>query len=218
MKKTSLIVALLMMATASFATIQIYWSNTSFLSGLDEGSGDFEKSTFATADGFKIIWDLLYTDGAAVNASWDKETGELSYDGVTLLSRRLWNAPGDAITVTDEYPASTPSEQLKMDLDIAGIAEGSTVYKSDFTGTGGIYAAVFQYIGDEKGGAIFCAMTEVNNEINWNNTKDAPSPVHFTDDMTSLSLLGYYGVPEPATMSLLGLGALAMVLRRKLRK
>lgn len=39
-----------------------------------------------------------------------------------------------------------------------------------------------------------------------------------TRDSTDPDVNAYWSVPEPATMSLLGLGALAMVLRRKLRK
>ena len=68
---------------------------------------------------------------------------------------------------------------------------------------------------------VYYALTELNTGINWANEMGAADTVNF--DMSSdTKIANYLGtvtqVPEPATMSLLGLGALAMVLRRKLRK
>ena len=216
MKKIAVLAALVMAATASFGAINIQWSNYGFLSGVD-------GKTYATEDATKILWELVYTAGDSITApTLDEKTGAITYaSGDEVLSSRLWEKGSDEITVTDNvksYPAS--ESPLKMDLDYATIASGDASYvNKDYTkASGGIYAAVFQYCSDGK---VFMALTELNTGINWDNKMSAADKVNFnmSDDVKIATPLGTFTpVPEPATMSLLGLGALAMVIRRKLSK
>mgnify|MGYP001334052875 CR=1 FL=1 len=78
-------------------------------------------------------------------------------------------------------------------LDYAGLTAGTT-YTLEIYG---------QITGNDDGNAA-------NNYSQYDNNNNAPA--NYTATFSTAA------VPEPATMSLLGLGALAMVLRRKIRK
>ena len=216
MKKIALVTALVMAATASFAAININWSNYGFLRGAD-------SSKYATQDADSILWELVYTASSSIaTPTLDTATGAISYGSDEILSSRLWEKGSDAITIDDKVASSTPSPAITMDLDYA-TPIGDTVYKNtDYSkSSGGIYAAVFQYMSDGK---VDSEVTDLNSGINWANTMSASDKVNFNieDDVQISKYLGQVEqpvvIPEPATMSLLGLGALAMVIRRKLAK
>lgn len=223
MKKTAILAVMAVAATTSFGTVSINWSNYGFTSGAD-------ANTYATQDGVKLVWDLVYTTASAVTTpTLDTKTGEIKYASTDeVLSRRIWDKNDEANknnwVVTDLVTSSTASSTpLVADLTYASIKTGSSMYKNfdDETRTsGGIYAAVFQYMAD---GQVYGAWTEVNTGINFYNTKSGKADtVHFGGASKDVQIATDMGkvtqVPEPATMSLLGLGALAMVIRRKLRK
>ena len=114
---------------------------------------------------------------------------------------------------------SRTSPAITMDLDYATpIGDAIYVNPNYSQSGGGIYAAVFQYMAD---GSVYYQMTELNTNINWANEMSAADEVNF-DMEGDTRIATYLGqvtpVPEPATMSLLGLGALAMVIRRKMSK
>lgn len=216
MKKIAILTALVMAASASFAAINITWGNYGFLSGAD-------ASTYATQDAESILWELVYTASSSIaTPTLDKATGAISYGADEVLSSRLWEKGSDAITIDDKVATTQPSPTITMDLDYATPA-GDTIYVNpDYSkSSGGIYAAVFQYMDDGK---VYYEVTDLNSAINWANEMSAADEVNFNmeDDTQISKYLGQVDqptqVPEPATMSLLGLGALAMVLRRKLRK
>lgn len=214
MKKIAILTALAMAATASFAAINISWGDYGFLSGAD-------ASKYATQDADSILWELVYTTSSSIaTPTLDTVTGAISYGSDEVLSSRLWEKGSDVITVTDKVASSNPSPNLTFDLDFA-FTEGSYINKDYTKSSGGIYAAVFQYMADGK---VFYALTALNSDINWANEMSASDNVWF-DMENDVQISSYLGqieqptpVPEPATMSLLGLGALAMVIRRKLRK
>ena len=215
MKKIAILVALAMAATASLGAINIEWSNYGFLSGATDG-------VYATQDADSILWELVYTaSDSLATPVLDESTGAISYGSDQVLSSRIWKNGSTQVDVTDVVSTTTSSQTpLTFDLDYACFDGGAAAYKNlDYKqSSGGIYAAVFQYCSN---GDVYYALTDLNTGINWANEMGAADTVNFnmSDDTTIATKLGTVTtVPEPATMSLLGLGALAMVLRRKLRK
>lgn len=217
MKKIAIMAALTVAATASFGAIAINWSTYGFLSGADENK-------YASQDGVKLLWDLVYTTESAItDPTYNK--GEIQYSSTDeVLSRREWNAGSTAMVVTDLVvpKEDTKSGQLTWDPDWGCIDVGSPTYKNfDYTKTGGgVYSAVFQFMAD---GTVYYDLTPLEMGVNWSiGEKDGAQRVWFGDGQhdyqISKTLYQVTPVPEPATMSLLGLGALAMVIRRKLRK
>jgi hypothetical protein len=217
MKKIAIMAALAVAATTTFGAISINWDAYGFLSGAD-------SSKYASQDGVKLVWDLVYTTASSITApTYDEGTSSIKYASTdTVLSRRTWEEGSTEMKVDDLVTSATASSSpLVWDVDGGCIDTGSKTYKNydDTRDAGGIYAAVFQYMSD---GTIYTAMTELNSNINWAATPTGGSDkVSFNSKAdTQISTLLYKPtvVPEPATMSLLGLGALAMVIRRKLRK
>jgi hypothetical protein len=215
MKKIAILMALAMVATASLGAINVEWSCWGFLSGV-EGS-----SLYATEEADSILWELVYTSGSSIATPvLDESTGAISYGSDQVLSSRLWESGSADVAVTDVVESKTPSAQLLMDIEGGCLdSEGASYKNLDYTqSSGGIYSAVFQFCSN---GDVYYALTDLNTGINWANEMSAADQVCFNmeEDIKIATKLGTVTtVPEPATMSLLGLGALAMVLRRKLRK
>lgn len=213
MKKIAVLMALAMAATASFGAINIEWSCWGLLSGV-EGS-----SLYATQEANSILWELIYTSSSSIaKPVLNESTGAISYGSDEVLSSRLWEKGSTEVAVTDKVESGTPSVNLVMDIDGGCLDSEGAAYKNlDYSkSTGGIYAAVFQYCADGK---VYYEVTELNTSINWANEMSAADQVCF-DMENDIPIANYLGtiIPEPATMGLLGLGSLAMVLRRKLRK
>jgi len=225
MKKIAIMAVLAVAATTTFGAISINWDAYGFLSGAD-------ATKYASQDGSKLVWDLVYTSASSITGpEYNEETKAIEYASTdTVLSRRTWEEGSDQMTVEDLVVSATASATpLTWDVEGGCIDTGAKTYKNydDTRSSGGIYAAVFQYFIDEAGEItkIYNELTKLNTSINWAATPTGGSDkVSFNAKAdTQISNLLYESkqptvVPEPATMSLLGLGALAMVIRRKLRK
>lgn len=221
MKKLSILVALLAtVATTALAetlsgTIQwscgpgVYWSGTSYTDDTEFAHVD----TDGILVNHDVLWQLIHTtDGVAhnpvfTNPDYLDEMESL----VTSDSYRLGNASyfdsqfGLDVSLWKENPSDLTTP-LSLDESVASYYVYQRIYELDKgvtvpTASSPRWDSDVVDIRSQYDGVVNQATTE----LAYKNGEYLMAPIHAS-------------VPEPATMSLLGLGALAMVLRRKLRK
>lgn len=221
MKKVLIGLLVALMAASSFAGILVLWDTGGFLSGTDGNPYVFDSDDESTT---KLVWDLVYTtDSSITTPVLDETTGEITYGANDkIISQRIATPGADKVnTVITDIIGSSQVSVTPQAMDAGGYLNTAKYQNSEFPySSGGLYAAVFQYTSDNT---VYYAVTDLfsGTSVNWSNDGSAPATEVCFDLMndTQLEKLGSFTpVPEPATMSLLGLGALAMVIRRKLRK
>jgi len=169
--------------------------------------GSPSAATFAGAGADAASASAAYTDGQYVYFTWDTDY-TLSLDSVSALYTRsgtgaqnaqwgtiissTWTSIGTAISITSTATPTTSTAPIT----------------TTFTGVSGLESG-------QLGLAFYGGTSSANTA--WVRLDSRPS----TTPQVALSINGTMdpvSVPEPATMGLLGLGALAMVLRRKMSK
>ena len=196
MKKLTAVLGALAIAAVAQANV---W-NLDWMIGYAYSPDD--GTTMDVLSDYSVTWSLVYADSGNLIHSIQSENGMLEFDdeanggGYGLYSAELFPDEG-----TFNYLGSTSDPEgnvsLKMRIDLVG-ENGSYFWES--------------------------APTDVKVQAN----ADLPATAYWdsviigTKDSTDTDVNATWSpatsVPEPATMSLLGLGALAMVLRRKVRK
>ena len=157
------------------------------------GNAASASAAFTAGQYVYFTWDTDYTlslDAAAARYT-RSGTGAQSAQWGTIIGG-VWSDIGSAVSVT---MTATPTT-----------AYGATT--TSFTGVSGLTSG-------QLGMAVYGGTGSANN--NWIRFDSRPT----TTAQVALSLDGTMtptSIPEPATMGLLGLGALAMVIRRKLSK
>ena len=219
MKKMTIVaLAAMLSASMAFAGMGVSWSAGGWMvthdGDIDEGPGGAELNA--------VYWQFIYA--GANNAIDDVDltgTDYLSGDDKLLASRLIpvigseEGATGTASDGTEwdawvsPYDGSTVFQDLAWTKTEEGEYSGKYVYQRLFEGetpAAGMYyfeTDVFEFNAAFAEGS---APDEFNYDVNGEG-------VRFDKQLPSTP-----EIPEPATMSLLGLGALAMVIRRKLRK
>ena len=177
-------------------------------SGFKTGGGVSSVGTYAIAPGDAASASAAYTAGQYLYFTWNTDytltlesadarfsrstTGAQSAQWGTIISGS-WTSIGTAITGISSSVTPTTS---------------TAPVTTTFTGVEGLTSGQLAL-------AVYGGTGTANN--NWLRIDCRPSGT----PQVGLSISGTMNpvaVPEPATMSLLGLGALAMVLRRKIRK
>lgn len=236
MKKVVIGLLAASMAVSTFAGINIMWDTGGFLSGLEGNIPLLGEDD----DTVEVLWDLIYTSDSTstvaptpvLNTSADNLKDAVSYgDNSVVSSRYLADASvtKDNLAIEDviasDFPTATADnmEEYGYLYDYNNTYRNATMFKIDDVAltSGGLYSAIFQLTSDNR---VFYALTPVFTDASlftYAGGNGVPDEVCFdlTTSSTKLSYLDTLtSVPEPATMALLGLGGLAMVIRRKLRK
>lgn len=206
-------VALMMGASLSLAGMGIAWSDGG--GWMAEYGGDVNNGPFVL-DNNNVIWQLIYA--GADNVANEPDLSAANYlggDDSLLAKREIAQGGGSA-----EDGTSWDNYLMQSGTD-------STVYSDlDWDTQGYVYQRIWQGTPSMDIAENYYYQTELL-AIDTAFAGGASTPQVFKYDPTGMGQVidqvakgsePQPTIPEPATMSLLGLGALAMVLRRKLRK
>ncbi len=202
-------VALMMGASLSLAGMGVSWSSGGWLveygGDVDNGPGVLENND--------VIWQLIYA--GADNVANEPDLSAANYlggDDAMLADRKIAAGGGEAADGTE------------WDTWLIQANTASTVYQDLSWETAGfVYQRIWQGTpsADKDSYYFDSALAEIDTAFA--GGASTPQVFNYDPDGAGLAVNNVIPasqptIPEPATMSLLGLGALAMVLRRKLRK
>ena len=212
MKKLILALAIAFAVTAYAADRQIDY----FTWAYDHNATDLTDTSTGILKNYDVLWQLIYTPNTSGLAPDLSNTDTFLASGEVLIgSRYLTSSTLDVWQLNllpdwDTY--DSPVATFSPDASASSYNVYQRIYELD-PGTTAPVAGTYYYDSDT---------VDLTKQAEWNS--DLPFAVYAMGDeqmskgvQPTLQVQGST-VPEPATMSLLGLGALAMVLRRKLRK
>ena len=206
MKKTLMaLFALALCASVASAGVGIVW--TTMYGVYDHSAPSVTGDTGALLDSYSAIWQLIYAgaDGIANDPDLNNAAnGYVSGDDVVWAQREITQGGGTAADGTswDNWMTKQGGELLYQDL---GWTTAGSVYQRVFEGTPGALTwwgdtqlFTFNHNFAEGGTPDGFALDSADGSIGWQPTQQFPPPI-----------------PEPATLSLLGLGALALIRRKR---
>ena len=202
--------ALALCATLASAGVGIVWST--FYGIYDHTATDLVNGTEALLDSYSAIWQLIYTgaDGLIDPPDWGQVGGPsgdyVTGDDVVWAQRSIPQgggaAPEDGTSWTEWMNHAGGSFPVYQDLDWS---TAGTVYQRIFQGTPGPEtwwgdSALFTFNPNFAEGGMPEAffIDSPDGSYGWQPTQQFPAVI-----------------PEPATLSLLGLGALALIRRKR---
>ena len=207
MKKTLMaLFALALCASVASAGVGITWSTGYGI--YDHTETDLVGGSAALLDGYSAIWQLIYAgaDGIANPADWEQVGGAngdyVTGDDVVWAQREITQGGGTAADGTSWDNWMTKQGGNVTYEDLAWTTAGS-VYQRIFEGTpaegtwwgdSNLFTFNHNYASGSTPDEIYIDGTMSG----WQPTQQFPPPI-----------------PEPATLSLLGLGALALIRRKR---
>ena len=202
------VLALVAAASVSMAGIGISWDQG--FGWAVENGGDLNEGP-GVADNTGVLWQLIYA--GENNAIDDIDLSAANYlggDDELLADRTIPAGGGDAGDGTswDGWLICQDGTPVYENLDFAG--KGEYVYQRIFQGE------------TPEAGVWYFETDLFKFDSNYAGGGATPDVFGFDAEGAGVAMDKQIPetpeIPEPATMSLLGLGALAMVIRRKLRK
>jgi hypothetical protein len=202
MKKILAFALVAMMAGASFGGWGMWATDGGYstveINGVSQSLAAFDSHDFGT---FDLTLDTMIFSAFSVN-TWKNGASDVVdanyfytiYTGARPGSPVFTQIDGGWLADISGGDQTWGASGLSIDLlDYAGLVAG-TSYTLEIYG---------EIVGNDDGNPL-------NNYSQYDNNNSAPA--NYTATFATAP------IPEPATMSLLGLGALAMVLRRKMSK
>lgn len=216
MKKTAILgIAALLVATSAYAaTVNgvISWAAATGMYWHDSTATDLTPDVIASEGvlaHYDVLWQLIRTPDGQTHVP-DLTADDYLSGGDTLIDSRS----GNASYYADNFGMDAA---LYTDMDI------TTPYAMNTEESYYVYQRVYEATTPVEGTRYWDSgvdqikydgvVNRVDVTLEFDGTQVSEVPI-----TANLTVQGPSSVPEPATMSLLGLGALAMVLRRKLRK
>lgn len=208
MKKLLIALAILAIASVAQAELLATWTFADGASTVatEAGAVNIDKVTFG-----ELTRVNLGTSGTSANQfasnNWGEEGNGISLD-VTLAAG--YTIVNTTINVGGLNGSNTGPGTLQWSLNTVDVGTPWTVaYKSSSSVAGEVA------VGTIGSGANTLFLRSTGGQVGTpTGTPATAGSARLLGTMT----MGGDVIPEPATMSLLGLGALAMVLRRKIRK
>lgn len=206
MKKLSLVLAALLAASAMAWANDVVWTvnfgafthDATDLTNPDEGG---------ILTQYDVLWQLIYAgpNNAIDPVDINNAAGFISGDDEVLGTRELANGSSGIFDNT-LYTEETPSAVTSLSY---AYSEDNPYY---------VYQRIYESQKPEAGTYYYeSPLVKLDSDYDFGSQTIGLGPQE-SGIQSTLQVQGPASVPEPATMSLLGLGALAMVLRRKLRK
>ena len=233
MKKLLAMALVLCFAVSAFASIGIEWTTQNpgiFWYGQEGKSASTEVLALNKSD---VLWQLIYAGADNKIDPVNKEDpditlGKVYGDDEVWAARTIYQNTDSSLGPKDVIPtAASDGTQWQVR---GTFADGNNVYVNlDWNTAGYVYQRVWGSIGSEgpesEQGLYYYESDLTALNLGY-DPKGAADTVYLNPTKGQGAVLNEFipsatptpEVPEPATMSLLGLGALAMVLRRKLRK
>ena len=204
-------VALMVGASISLAGLGVNWANGGWMA---EYGGDPAGDGPWVLDNNNVIWQLIYA--GADNVANEPDLSAANYlggDDQLLADREIAQGGGSAADGT-----SWDTYLMKQ--------SGTSVYEDLSWNTAGfVYQRIWQGTPTVEDGGYYFDSALLEIDTGYAGGGASPQSFYYDPDGNGVAInVNIPGqepgpqVPEPATMSLLGLGALAMVLRRKIRK
>jgi len=217
--KKMLVAFFALAASVAFAGVGIQWSFSGY--GIYDNEGTLGADTGYLLDSYSMIWQLIYTETDTIeppnptNVDGRYVSTAPTADDKVLAERIIPQGGGAAIeNKWDSSSSAWVSDEAKGTewLVYPEQSVGNLVHSDmNWSAAGFVYQRVFQGT-PALGSYYYDSSTRTFNNA-WGGPPASPDVFNLPDSFKTDKV-----IPEPATMGLLGLGALAMVLRRKLRK